>query len=73
MILLDIEMPIMNGFQFAEIVKSSDKYKNIPIVIISSRGNSEHMGEADKLGIEEYIVKPFIPDHLLETLKRCIK
>lgn len=72
-ILLDIEMPIMNGFQFAEIVKSSDKYKNIPIVIISSRGNSEHMGEADKLGIEEYIVKPFIPDHLLETLKRCIK
>ena len=72
-ILLDIEMPIMNGFQFAEIVKSSDKYKNIPIVIISSRGNSEHMGEADKLGIEEYIVKPFIPNHLLETLKRCIK
>lgn len=70
LILLDIEMPEMNGFEFTEIIKQSKDYKDIPIVMITSRINPIHKEKAMSLGINEYMIKPFNPDELLKHIRK---
>lgn len=70
LILLDIEMPEMNGFEFTEIIKQSQDYKDIPIVMITSRINPIHKEKALSLGINEYMIKPFNPDELLKHIRK---
>lgn len=69
LILLDIEMPEMNGFEFAEIIKQNQLYKNIPIIMITSRINEVHKQKAKSLGVKEYLIKPFVPNELLKLIK----
>lgn len=69
LILLDIEMPEMNGFDFAEIIKHNDKYKNIPIIMITSRINDIHKKKAKEIGVQEYLIKPFVHSELLKHIK----
>lgn len=69
MILLDIEMPEMDGFEFTRLIKENNKYKNIPITIISSRMNNMHQQEAKKLGVNEYLIKPFNEKELSKIIK----
>lgn len=69
-ILLDIEMPEMNGFEFCEIVKQNEIFKNIPIIMITSRINKIHQEKAASLGVNNYLIKPFIEEELLKLLKK---
>ena len=59
LILLDINMPVMNGIQFLEHVKKQSLYSGIPIIIISTEGKEEDTLRGLKLGARGYIVKPF--------------
>lgn len=61
LILLDIVMPDMNGYEVCTILKSDDRTKNIPIIFITSKDNEEDETRGLELGAVDYIIKPFIP------------
>ena len=71
-ILLDIEMPRMDGFEVATRVRASEDLKQIPIVMITSRTGDKHRQRAMELGVDHYMGKPYQEEHLLETLNQLL-
>jgi chemosensory pili system protein ChpA (sensor histidine kinase/response regulator) len=69
-ILLDIEMPRMDGFEVASFVRHDDALKDTPICMITSRTGEKHRERALAIGVNEYLGKPFQEAELLETIKR---
>ncbi|MBJ6136463.1 Hpt domain-containing protein [Marinobacter litoralis] len=69
-ILLDIEMPRMDGFEVASFVRHDDTLKETPICMITSRTGEKHRERALAIGVNEYLGKPFQETVLLETIKR---
>lgn len=68
LILLDMEMPQMNGFQTLEAILELPGGSDIPIVFLSSDTSAESMERAKQYGIKHYITKPFLPQTLCETV-----
>jgi len=68
-ILLDIEMPRMDGFEFAKTIKGDPKYAGIPIIMITSRTAEKHRSRAAELGVDLYLGKPYQEDELLHHLR----
>ncbi|AOY89593.1 hybrid sensor histidine kinase/response regulator [Marinobacter salinus] len=69
-ILLDIEMPRMDGFEVASFVRHDDNLRETPICMITSRTGEKHRERAMAIGVNEYLGKPFQETELLETIKR---
>ncbi|MCM8539447.1 MAG: response regulator [Lentisphaeraceae bacterium] len=68
-ILLDIKMPVMDGFQLLQQVKGNSKYKNIPVVMLTTTDNPEEVEKCYSLGCNFYIKKPVEYRELTEKLK----
>ncbi len=68
-ILLDIEMPRMDGFEFAKTAKADPKFADIPIIMITSRTAEKHRNRAKQLGVEVYLGKPYQEEELLRHLR----
>ena len=68
-ILLDIEMPRMDGFEFAKTIKGDPKFVNIPIIMITSRTAEKHRARAAELGVDLYLGKPYQEEELLQHLR----
>lgn len=66
--LLDIEMPRMDGFEVARRVKANEELKQIPIIMITSRTGEKHRERALDLGVEGYLGKPYQEEELLEVM-----
>ena len=64
-ILLDIEMPRMDGFEFTKTIKADNRQSHIPIIMITSRTAEKHRNHARELGVNEYLGKPFQDEQLL--------
>jgi chemosensory pili system protein ChpA (sensor histidine kinase/response regulator) len=71
-ILLDIEMPRMDGFEFAKTVKADAKLAGIPIIMITSRTAEKHRNRAKALGVEVYLGKPYQEEELLRHLRALL-
>ncbi len=71
-ILLDINMPVMNGLQFMEKLKKENLYRTIPVIVISTEGKEEDTMRALKLGAWGYVVKPFKPPVLYEMIEKVM-
>ena len=67
MILLDIEMPRMDGFELLEWVKSTDEFKDIPVIMISSRATEKYINKATELGSSGFLGKPYLLESLVEA------
>ncbi|GAA6166931.1 hybrid sensor histidine kinase/response regulator [Sessilibacter corallicola] len=70
--LLDIEMPRMDGFEVAKNIRSSTHLKDLPIIMITSRTGSKHRERALELGVNNYLGKPYQEDDLLQHIKALI-
>ena len=68
-ILLDIEMPRMDGFEFTKTMKAEPKNAHIPIIMITSRTAEKHRNRAAELGVDLYLGKPYQEDELLRNLR----
>lgn len=68
LILLDLMLPTMSGFEILARLKQDDSLKNIPVVVLTCRGQDEDKEKAFKLGVTEYITKPFSPTGLVAIL-----
>lgn len=69
MIITDWNMPEMNGQELVENLRGQDKYKDTPIVMITTRGMQDDVMNAIKSGVNGYIVKPFTPEVLEKKMK----
>ncbi|MEA2098649.1 MAG: hybrid sensor histidine kinase/response regulator [Campylobacterota bacterium] len=70
LILLDIMMPDMDGFEVCRILKSKEETQNIPIIFITAKTDEDSIEEAYEIGGIDYITKPFKPKELLAKVKR---
>ncbi|MDY6820655.1 MAG: response regulator [Deferribacterota bacterium] len=64
LIILDWNMPEMDGLEYLKAIRSSDEYKNIPVLMVTTEAAKEDILTALKHGVNNYIVKPFTPDTL---------
>jgi chemosensory pili system protein ChpA (sensor histidine kinase/response regulator) len=69
-ILLDIEMPRMDGFEVASFIRHDEVLKDTPICMITSRSGEKHRKRALAIGVNEYLGKPFQESELLDTILR---
>ncbi len=67
-VLLDIEMPRMDGYEVAAHMRSDDRLKHVPIIMITSRVGEKHRARALELGVDEYLGKPYQESQLLEAI-----
>ena len=70
LIILDLMLPRMNGFEFLKKIKSDEKLKNIPVIVISVLGQKVDQERAIKLGAEKYFIKT---DYTLEEIIKNLK
>ena len=68
MILTDWNMPEMNGKELVEHVRKMDNYKDVPILMITTRGMEDDVMTAIKTGVNGYVVKPFTPELLKKKM-----
>jgi len=68
-ILLDVEMPEMNGYEAIKKLKNSDKFREIPVIFLTAMGDAQNEIEGLKLGAVDYIHKPFVAPLLLQRIK----
>lgn len=72
LIISDWIMPNMNGLDFLKAVRASDKFKNIPFIMVTAEGQKGNVLEAINAGVNNYIVKPFTPETLSAKLKKVL-
>jgi chemosensory pili system protein ChpA (sensor histidine kinase/response regulator) len=71
-ILLDVEMPRMDGFEFASIVRNDINFRHLPIIMITSRTGSKHRERAMGIGVNAYLGKPYQEDELVENMQKLL-
>ena len=73
LILMDLRMPIMNGYEATNIIKNSDKLKHIPIIALTASVMGKDLEKVSKFGFDGYLRKPVILDDLIEELAKYLK
>lgn len=72
LILMDVRMPRMTGYEACERIKSEETTRHIPVVFLSAKGQEAEVNAGMEAGAEEYILKPFSPDQLTEKVKSIL-
>ncbi|MFA6078839.1 MAG: response regulator [Candidatus Omnitrophota bacterium] len=72
LIMLDLMLPKIDGYEVCRMLKFDDKYKNIPIIILSALDQQEDREKATKSGADAYFIKPFDLELLLTKIKKLI-
>jgi CheY-like chemotaxis protein len=72
LILMDVRMPKMTGYEACEQLKAMPDMKDVPIVFLSAKGQESEITKGLKLGAEAYILKPFAPDDLIRQIKEIM-
>lgn len=69
LVVTDINMPDINGLELVSFVKNNEKYRGIPLVIVSTEGSDRDRDKGLELGADAYLVKPFDPELLRQTVR----
>jgi two-component system chemotaxis sensor kinase CheA len=72
-VLVDIEMPQMDGYTLASEIRKYSRYKNLPLLAVTSRTSKSDRLRGIEVGMTEYITKPYSPDYLVDTVAKNIK
>jgi DNA-binding response OmpR family regulator len=73
LIVLDVMIPMINGFNICRLLKSQEKFKKIPIILLTSRAEDEDRKIGFEVGADEYIAKPLNREHFLKTVGELLK
>ena len=71
-VITDINMPVMDGFEFIENVRRSEEYNRVPILVLTTESAPEKKQRAQSAGATGWIVKPFNPDQLVATIQKVL-
>lgn len=72
LIVLDLMLPSMTGWDFLEQVRKNEKWKDIPVIILSVRTGSADRLRANELGVAHYMTKPFVPTELQRVVREIL-
>lgn len=72
LIVLDVRMPRMTGYEACEQIKANPDTKAIPVVFLSAKGQESEVKAGLECGADEYILKPFSPDQLIENIRAIL-
>ncbi len=72
LILMDVRMPRMTGYEACKKMKEEDSIKHIPVAFLSAKGQETEVQTGLQVGAVEYILKPFSPDELTERVKKLL-
>ncbi|MCG8328207.1 MAG: response regulator, partial [Chitinophagales bacterium] len=72
LIISDLMMPVMDGFQFLEAIKQEDKLRHIPVIMLTARADVRVKLKALRIGIDDYLVKPFIEAELILRIQNLL-
>jgi DNA-binding response OmpR family regulator len=72
LIVLDVRMPRMTGYEACEQIKANPATKGIPVVFLSAKGQESEVKAGLERGADEYILKPFSPDQLIENVRAIL-
>ena len=73
LIILDVRLPKKNGYQVCRLLKFDEKYKHIPILLLTARAQQSDRLIGKQTGADEYITKPFEMDELVRSVKRYLE
>jgi two-component system alkaline phosphatase synthesis response regulator PhoP len=73
LILMDVRMPKMTGYEACQEMKQDDRIKHIPVVFLSAKGQDSEVATGLDVGAVEYILKPFSPDELTARVKELLQ
>ena len=68
LILLDVNLPRLNGFDLCQIVKTNKKTKDIPVIILSASAQRSEIDRGFQMGANDYITLPFVPDDVMKRI-----
>jgi len=72
LILMDVRMPRMTGYEACKVMKANPDLKDIPVVFLTARGQETEIQQGLEAGAEEYLLKPFAPDQLTNRVKAIL-
>lgn len=72
LVILDINMPIMNGMDFMKHIYHEGKHLDVPVVVVSTEGSQERISELSSLGVKAYLRKPVSPEDLAHTFTKIL-
>ena len=72
LILLDVRMPKMDGFEACRTLKADERTQHIPVIFLSAKGQENEIEEGKAAGAEAYFLKPFNPDDLVKQVQEIL-
>jgi len=72
LILMDVRMPKMTGYEACRQMKTMESVRDIPVVFLSAKGQESEIQTGMEVGAEEYILKPFAPDELVKQVQAVL-
>lgn len=73
LILLDVRMPRMTGYEACKVIKSNPQTRHIPVVFLTAKGQEEEVQSGMEAGADDYILKPFAPDYLIKRVSEILQ
>jgi DNA-binding response OmpR family regulator len=73
LIMMDVRMPRMTGYEACRQMKQVDSLKNIPVVFLSAKGQDEEVQTGKEVGAVDYILKPFAPEELTRRISEILQ
>ena len=72
LVLLDIMMPRIDGYEVAQKLRADPQTASLPIIMLSAKAQDEDIRRGVEVGVDEYVTKPFTPDHLVHVVARYL-
>jgi CheY-like chemotaxis protein len=72
LIILDIMMPRMDGYQACEALKAAEDTKQIPVIFLSAKAQASDIEKGKSYGVDDYLTKPFDPSDLIDVVERLL-
>jgi DNA-binding response OmpR family regulator len=73
LILMDVRMPRMTGYEACRILKETETTRDIPVIFLSAKGQETEIQTGLNVGAQQYILKPFAPDELIGTINKVLQ
>ena len=73
LILTDLEMPQINGFELTEFIRNRSDQPKVPVIMLTSRGQDKHREHALSVGVDAFLIKPYSEQNLIETVRSAIR
>ncbi len=73
LIISDVMMPVMDGLQFLDVLKTTDKWRHIPIILLTARASLPDKLKAFRIGVDDYILKPFEEEELIARVENVLR